>query len=127
MSRSLVFIISLAIISITALVTFAYNTQLGGALDQTTASQYKPGKYPDTDIAINQAKQIYLSRKQLNEDLSLGPCLTNALRPGWVLDLVHNPRDPLDDLPENQCSAYLEGQAQHFVELDLEGNLVRFK
>jgi hypothetical protein len=61
----------------------------------------------------------------LEEDLSAGPCLSNNLIPDWVADIAHNPRQAVDDLPANQCSAYREGQAHHFVELDLDGNLIR--
>jgi hypothetical protein len=44
-----------------------------------------------------------------------------------VADVVHSPRDPIDDLPENQCQAYLEGRAKHFVEIDVNGNIIRVK
>ncbi len=81
----------------------------------------------EIDTAINQAKFLYSQRKAMGEDLSTGPCLSNALMPGWVVDLVHSPRLPIDDLPENQCPAYREGRAQHFVELDLNGNFIRVK
>ena len=47
--------------------------------------------------------------------------------PGWVVDIAHSPRLSIDDLPENQCPAYLQGSAQHFVELDPKGNLIRAK
>jgi len=47
--------------------------------------------------------------------------------PGWVLDLVHNPRQPIDDLPENQCNSFVEGRSKHFVELDIEGDLIKAK
>lgn len=81
----------------------------------------------EEETAINQAKYLYDQRKKAGEDFSSGPCLSNALLPGWVLDLVHSPREKIDDSPENQCPAYLEGGAVHFVELDLEGNLIRAK
>lgn len=79
----------------------------------------------DIDTAVNQAKYLYEMKKQQGSDLSSGPCLSNALMPDWVADTAHNPRENLDDLPANQCPAYLEGRAHHFVELDLEGNLIR--
>lgn len=79
----------------------------------------------EIDTAVNQAKFLYSQRKKTGEDLSKGPCLSNALMPGWVVDIAHKPRLSIDDLPENQCSAYIEGRATHFVELDTEGNLIR--
>jgi len=59
-------------------------------------------------------------RLNIGEDLSNGPCLLNPLTdlPSWVCDVAHKPRQPVDDRPENQCSAYREGRATHFVEVD---------
>ncbi len=79
----------------------------------------------EVDTAINQAKHLYNLEKQTGRDFSSGPCLSNALLPGWVLDIVHSPRQPIDDLPQNQCSAYRERRASHFVELDTNGNLIK--
>ena len=79
----------------------------------------------EIETAINQANFLYRQRKASSEDFSTGPCLSNALMPGWVVDIVHSPRLSIDDLSENQCPAYIEGKAAHFVELDTEGNLVR--
>ncbi len=91
------------------------------------SAPYKFGNWAEGDSAINQARHAYDLKKSLGEDLSTGPCLSNDLIPGWVADLVHSPRQPIDDLPENQCNALLEGRATHYVELDLEGNLVGIK
>lgn len=79
----------------------------------------------EIDTAINQANFLYRQRKAMRVDFSTGPCLSNALMPGWVVDIVHSPRTSIDELPENQCSAYIGGKAVHFVELDTEGNLIR--
>ena len=76
----------------------------------------------EIDTAVNQAKLIYKSEKERGRDFSSGPCLSNALMPEWVVDIAHSPRLPIDDLPENQCPAYREGKAKHFVELDPDGN-----
>ncbi len=54
-----------------------------------------------------------------------GPCLSNNLLPGWVCDIAHNPRKEIDNLPENQCSAFRNGLASHFVELDAYCNFIR--
>lgn len=62
---------------------------------------------------------------QKNQDLSAGPCISNEIAPDWVCDVAHNPRQAIDDLPENQCSAYKEGKAKHFVEVDETCNLIR--
>jgi len=90
-----------------------------------TSKTYVVGVSPEVDQAVANAKQIYSQKRELKIDFSSGPCLTNDLMPGWVADTVHNPRQTIDDQPENQCQAYTEGRAKHFVELDLQGNLVR--
>lgn len=89
--------------------------------------EYKPGVSAELDRAVNQAKAVYRQKKLLGYDFSSGPCLTNDLIPDWVADLAHLPRQSEDNLPQNQCPAYLEGRAKHFVELDLDGNLIRLK
>lgn len=86
---------------------------------------YKPGISADADRAVNQAQKVYQEKKDLGVDFSTGPCLTNDLLPDWVLDIAHSPRISLDDLPANQCQAYLEKRAKHFVELDPNGVVLR--
>lgn len=90
-------------------------------------NEYKRGVSYQADRAVAQALVLYAVKKRQGIDFDSGPCLTNDLLPNWVADLVHRPRQSIDDLPENQCQAYLEGRARHFVELDLEGSLVRIK
>lgn len=88
-----------------------------GAIDQKIQA--------DKDLAVAQAKELYRQVMMNSEDLSTGPCLSNNLIPDWVLDIAHNPRQPIDNQPENQCSAFREGKAHHFVELDLDGNVIK--
>lgn len=90
-----------------------------------SSSSPKPISKSEIDKAINQARYLFSQRSLSSKDLETGPCLSNALMPDWVVDIAHNPRLPADDLPENQCPAFLEGRARHFVELDIEGNLIR--
>lgn len=59
-------------------------------------------------------------------DLSPGPCL-GLIGPDWVADVVHDPRQPVDDDPENQCMEYQTGKVKHFVELTPDGTVVRVK
>ena len=42
-----------------------------------------------------------------------------------VADVAHDPRQPVDDDPANQCEEHPSGEADHFVELDPEGNFIR--
>lgn len=114
MSKTLLLTVTLIVILITAFVTFFVNTFFSKSLPKS-----------EIDTAINQAKYLYHQEKEKGRDFSIGPCLSNALMPDWVVDIAHNPRAPIDDLPENQCPAYREGTMTHFVELDTEGNLIR--
>lgn len=79
----------------------------------------------DQDKAVKLAKELYEQEKAKGTDFEEGPCLSNEIMPDWVADIANNPRKKVDNLPENQCSAYLEGKAHHFVELDKNGNFVR--
>ncbi|MBI2338038.1 hypothetical protein HYU95_02540 [Candidatus Daviesbacteria bacterium] len=114
MPKTLLFAIALVVIILTGFATLYFNQDKQKTIPKS-----------EIDTAVNQAKFLYRQRKETGEDFSSGPCLSNALLPGWVVDTVHNPRAEADDLPQNQCPAYIEGKAQHFVELDLEGNLIR--
>lgn len=76
--------------------------------------------------AITAAKASYEKARLEGRDLSSGPCIADPLPvPNWVADIAHDPRQPVDDDPANQCSTYRSGEAEHFVELDPEGNLIR--
>lgn len=52
-------------------------------------------------------------------DLSNGPCLSNEIIEDWVCNVAHSPRHDVDNLPENQCEAFRNGTAHHFVEVDI--------
>ena len=78
-------------------------------------------------VAIDAAKQAYTEAKAFGLDLTTGPCLGESAETGWVFDVAHLPREPIDDLPENQCPQYLAGKIEHFVELDARGAVIRLK
>lgn len=78
----------------------------------------------DSETAINACMKKCGISQFLGKDLSPGPCLSNNIYKDWVCDVVHSPRQAIDDLPENQCSEYGK-TAHHFVEVDLNCNLVR--
>lgn len=112
------FLFIFSIILLLSLVILWFNTE---------KKEYQPGLSSEDDKAVNQAQLLFSQIKETNTDLSKGPCLTNALMPSWVADLAHNPREPVDNLPENQCKAFIEGSAKHFVELDLNGNVIKVR
>lgn len=93
----------------------------------TEKKEYQPGISEEFDMAVNQAQLVYRQSIKRGDNLKSGPCLTNALMPEWVVDIVHSPRTPEDDLPSNQCKAFLEGSAKHFIELDVDGNVIRVR
>ena len=70
------------------------------------------------------AQQAYERAKAQGVDMTDGPCL-GLIKPGWVADVAHDPRQPVDDDPANQCAEYRSGEPDHFVELDPEGNFIR--
>lgn len=84
-----------------------------------------PAAKTDAERATETAQKVFAEMKAAGADMSAGPCLSNEITPDWVADVVHNPRQAVDNLPANQCSAYREGKAHHFVELDTEGNFIK--
>ena len=80
----------------------------------------------EKDKAVAAAKSLYAGRAK-SLDLSAGPCLAETIPglPDWAVDIAHDPRQPVDDQPANQCASYRSGQTHHFVELTPEGNLIR--
>jgi hypothetical protein len=81
----------------------------------------------EREHAIEAAQAVYAEHVAAGLDFSDGPCIAEELEdvPGWSVDVAHDPRETIDDQPENQCQAYRDGRTEHFVELDPEGNLIR--
>jgi hypothetical protein len=113
-------------------VSGAYRAELSGLLRRTAASLLLSaallggcGDGAEADEqTIELAKQAFREAKARGVDMSPGPCL-GVIKEGWVADVAHDPRQDVDDEPENQCEAYRSGEADHFVELDPEGEFIR--
>lgn len=118
-------LLSLSVILTVSLIVVFINNQ--NPFQKSSRSTYKPGVSLSADRAANQAKKVYEEKKNLEVDFTNGPCLTNDLLPDWVADIAHNPRQKIDDLPENQCQAFTEGRATHFVEMDANGNILQVR
>ncbi len=116
MPKNLLVFLILTTIVITAFLTLTLNSGNPKSISRA-----------ELETAINQANHLYRQEKSKGRDFSTGPCLSDALLPGWVVDIAHNPRLPIDDLPQNQCLVNSEGRLKHFVELDPDGNLIRAK
>jgi hypothetical protein len=81
----------------------------------------------ERDRAVITAMQAYREAKAAGAELDHGPCIAEQLPglPDWVADIAHSPREPVDQVPANQCRRFRTGQAHHFVELDPRGGLIR--
>jgi hypothetical protein len=92
---------------------------------QTQESQTSPTpKFAGTDDILKNALNLYLEKKREGTDMENGPCL-GKIADDWVLDIAHNPRQPGDNKPQNQCQDFIEGKVHHFIELDPDGKLIR--
>lgn len=118
MSKRTVFLLTLAFIIFVSFLIVTINSER-----KNESREY----IQETERAVSKAKDVYKKSLALGLNMDSGPCLTNDLLPGWVVDIVHTPRSEIDELPENQCPAFREGRAVHFVELDQAGNLVRVR
>ena len=78
----------------------------------------------EKDAAVAAARTAYEKAEADGIDFANGPCL-GVIMDNWVADVAHDPRQDVDDDPANQCEAYRSGEADHFVELDPDGNLIR--
>jgi hypothetical protein len=103
---------------IAALLTFAL------ASCGSSGSQVDPS---GSQRAVEEAQTAFHELQASGADLTAGPCISESLPslPDWVADIAHDPRQPIDDQPANQCQRYRAGQAHHFVELNPSGELIR--
>ena len=76
------------------------------------------------DETIALARFAFHRAEERGVDMSRGPCL-GVIKPDWVADVAHDPRQDVDDDPANQCPQYRSGEADHFVELDPDGEFIR--
>ncbi len=102
----------------TALLAAAVIAGCGGGSSASESDQAK---------AVVEARAALHRLQATGQDLSRGPCISESLPglPDWVADIAHEPRQPVDDQPQNQCQRYRSGQAHHFVELTAQGGLIR--
>src|SRR5438093_8903554 len=62
----------------------------------------------DQAKAIAEAKVVFRKAQSKGDDLNAGPCIAQTLPglPDWAADVAHDPRQPVDDQPANQCQSY---------------------
>lgn len=73
-------------------------------------------------VAILEAEVFYDRLKSNGVNLS-SQCLGSL--DNYAFDLVNVPRTEEDNLIKNQCEDYIKGKVDHFIELDINGNIVR--
>jgi hypothetical protein len=78
-------------------------------------TQYSSKYSPIVDECVNVCNSI-----KNTTNISSGPCIGNPMMVNrdWVCDVVHSPRQDVDNLQENQCSAFGNKTASHFVEVN---------
>ena len=81
-------------------------------------------------VAAKRCTLLCNAAKKNGIPLQNGPCLSDIYAaewnvPDWVCDVAHAPRQPVDNLPENQCTTFRDGKAHHFVEVDENCNIIR--
>ena len=109
-------------------ITFIF---IGAGCQENNKEQDDENK--DKDRAIEAAYDIYNQRVGEGVDMRNGPCISEKieidppLSGWWVVDVAHKPRSEEDSDPNNQCESYRNGDAEHFVELDINGNLIKVK
>ncbi len=92
------------------------------------AMRLMPGFEHNNEVIINEARSLYVEKKDAYTaaDWIKGPCL-GRINDNWVVDVVHNPRLPIDDDQANQCPDYYNKKVSHYILLDLDGNAVEMK
>lgn len=79
------------------------------------------------ETAASACKKLCESELAKGTGLSNGPCIGNPMNdfPDYVCDIAHSPRAAVDNQQENQCSAFGEGNARHFVEYTPECSFIK--
>ncbi|MEM7825967.1 MAG: hypothetical protein QW412_03890 [Candidatus Aenigmatarchaeota archaeon] len=104
--RKIVLMVALAVIAI----------GMGGYFYYLSLKEAEAAK----EACIKACMEAKASEMNLND----GPCLSNKIIDNWVCDVAHNPREPVDNIEENQCPEYGK-TAFHFVEVDPNCNFIR--
>ncbi|MEK9156083.1 MAG: hypothetical protein AAB360_02140 [Patescibacteria group bacterium] len=85
----------------------------------------KPAEVRAQEDLLVRARYLHEARKA-ELDYSSGPCL-GEVATDWVIDIVRSPRDAIDNLAQNQCEAYRNGDVGHLIEMTADGEVVKVK
>ncbi|HII15708.1 MAG TPA: hypothetical protein HA362_05335 [Nanoarchaeota archaeon] len=90
-------------------------------IEQRMTSPSMPSPVIETVETISVEEACIRACEQTKGNIENGPCLLNPIEnTEWVCDVAHSPRIDIDNQPENQCSAFREGKARHFVEVSID-------
>lgn len=81
-------------------------------------------KNPSEEALIIQAKTLYSQSRKDGFDMANGPCL-GSLVADWAVDVVHEPRQAIDDQEGWNCEEFITGKVKNLIELDPNGNFLR--
>lgn len=92
------------------------------------AMRVMPGFEHNNEVLVNEARSLFFEKKDAYTaaDWIKGPCL-GKINDEWVVDVIHNPRLPIDDDQTNQCPDYYNKKVSHYILLDVDGNFVGMK
>ncbi|MFZ5392538.1 MAG: hypothetical protein ACOZAR_05140 [Patescibacteria group bacterium] len=87
-----------------------------------------PGFEHNDEVLLNEARSFFFEKKAAYSaaDWVQGPCL-GKMNDEWVVDVVHNPRLPLDNDQANQCPDYYNKIVAHYILIDMDGKVVEMK
>ena len=74
--------------------------------------------------ALRQARTLLDQKLKSGYDLDTRPCLAEEIVPGWAIDLVHQPIEEVDKLPQNQCQKYISGEVENIILFDEFGHQI---
>ena len=111
-----VLVIGLILCLAFVLVGCGENDSVDQAAEVVTGKQaIETGQAATESLAKSKCIELFKQKYQAGEDMSSGPCLSGEIVEDWACDIVHDPREDVDDLPANQCQTYIDGEVSHYV------------
>ncbi|PIU02628.1 MAG: hypothetical protein COT55_02485 [Candidatus Diapherotrites archaeon CG09_land_8_20_14_0_10_32_12] len=83
---------------------------------------------PIAELAKDKCIALCTANKDSLKDLNSGPCLSDIFKydvNDYVCDIVNDPRLDVDNMPENQCKEFLNGDKNSFVEVSTKCEFVK--
>ncbi|MBU0648128.1 hypothetical protein KJ855_03020 [Patescibacteria group bacterium] len=97
-------------------------------LNSHLALRLMPQMDKNNEVLAMEARSLLEQKRNdfTSEQWLKGPCL-GWLNDEWVVDISHNPRQPVDDNLANQCDQYYSGEAKHFIELSPDNKIIKMQ